>query len=414
MPQIFGLIVIGLGIMGFSGVAMDAFSNDHSLSLGPIEYNGFRCAHFELGVECHSYGIIEEFLEFVGMAFILAAMLSFASTHVKRVNQISGAIAGAAVLWFMFTIVYFWGVPVVQARIAAEDINVTYNDGLFTLRGYELSHTDTIQAGDVLSGSLYVDLGEDIDNNYAATVQLWAKPSQEKIAQRDNPLGIEYPTSAWIPNLTVKTDFEFEIPADLKTPATYWLIIKIWEGFPDDESTVALGVPLVIDDQTSLRMIDDLQDTFILADLVGVPESDPVAPTDEVDFFFSDGFRLYGYDMPTTAEIGGTLPIQFWWQNESPNRQLIQFIHIFHQDSDAFFTFDEQTFDGTYPPEDWISDTSMTDTRTITLPSDMLSGVYDVVMGMYEINSGERVIVTGTDGQPLANFVVPLGTLTVE
>jgi hypothetical protein len=105
--------------------------------------------------------------------------------------------------------------------------------------------------------------------------------------------------------------------------------------------------------------------------------------------------------------------LAFWWQTEGAvQRDLTQFIHLIGQDGDAFFSFDQSPFGGTFPTYDWPKGISMRDAVKISLPPDMPPGTYDVYTGMYEWPSLERVGVV-SDGQPVPDNAVFLGTIIV-
>jgi hypothetical protein len=243
------------------------------------------------------------------------------------------------------------------------------------------------------------------------SVHLLTKPDENLAAQEDLQLGDwKYPTSAWLPGLSVGTDVEIKIPDDLPTPATYWLMVRVWKG-PDLDDGIPLGQDIVIE-QEGLRLIKP--DTFVLKDYAALSDDPLPEPATPVSYAFNDGFTLFGYEMPSSAAAGGTLDMRFWWKNERRTRQLIHYVHLFPKDGGDPLTFDHQAFDGTFPPEDWLPGIQVMDEWQIELPAGMPAGEYDVVTGMYEFSSSERVIVFDSAGQPVPDYSIPLGTVTME
>jgi hypothetical protein len=106
--------------------------------------------------------------------------------------------------------------------------------------------------------------------------------------------------------------------------------------------------------------------------------------------------------------------MRFWWRDERRTRQLIHYVHLFPKGGGDPLTFDRQSFEGKFPPEDWLPGIQVMDEWQIDLPADMPPGAYDVVTGMYEFSSKERVIVFDSAGQPVPDYSIPLGTVTVE
>lgn len=408
----FLLIVIGFGIIGFSGVGLDAFANDSPIEVGDFSFNGFRCGLYKWGIYCQDFPVFEEFLELAGSTLILIGILIYLKQNLSA-PQWRWSLRGVGLVvgvWIVFTFSNLWFIPTLEARLVAEDVRVEYLDGALSLVGYEVS-TQEIKPGDKVKTTLYFQVNESIDYNYFVSVHLLAKPTEETFIQDDIQLGQwKYPSSAWLPGLAVRNELTFTVPNAISTPATYWLMVRVWPG---PEIPNQLRGPEASISRTSLLVLDP--DTLVLTNLVARPVDPVPAPPEQRRYDFSDGFSLYGVELPQEGQPGSPMTLKFWWHGERDiQRQLVHFIHFFHENGEDYFVFDLPPFEGRFPPEDWPANIDMMDEVAVTLPSELPTGIYRVQTGMYELNSKERVPVADANGREVQDFSIYVGTIEVK
>lgn len=408
-------LVGGLGIIGFAGIALDAFANEALLSVGDFTLDWFICRNTFYGINCQSLGILEEFLELAGASVILAGFVSYAEyTQTAHSWQWSRrALAGGALLWGVWMIGTFWVVPTVEAELLANDSKAEYLDGALSLESYRLSH-DVAYPGDQLDVTLFFRANKPLSENYYLSVHLLSHPDVNSVSQYDLQLGEwDYPSSAWIPGPAVKNTAHLNIPEDLPAPASYWVMVRVWVG-PDLEAKTNLPVSdetLVAD--TDLWRI--APDTLILYSLPVLSRAEVPDPPTATRYKFSDGFTLYGYFLPETSTPGESLTLKFWWQaDQDVARPLTHFIHLVDSTSGDFFVFDQLPFGGRLPSDDWPKGLKAVDQWTFELPGDIPVGEYVVYMGMYETSTVIRVPVTDENGAPVQDDVINLGAITLE
>jgi len=411
-------LVIGVGMLGFGGVILDEYSNEVPLSLGVVELS---CSYKVQGIFCTDLSIVEELFELGGATILLVGFVAYAEKRqsLPRWTFTRRALAAFSVLWLLWMISHVWLVPTVQARALADPVTVQYLDGALELESYKLS-ASTASPGDTIDVTLYFRAGELLTEDYYMSVHLLAQPEVKSVAQSDVQLGgYDYPTSAWLPYASVKNEVHLTLPPDLPQPASYWIMVRVWQGpdlahNADEPITPESEGPPVPVTQTDRRLL--APDTVIV-EALAVPGPKPAdAPPTSSDYRFDNGIRLYGYNLPAFAAPDGSLTVQFWWKADRDIRQnLTQFLHFYPADgSTDFFTFDGEPFGGRFPFADWRKGVDVAETRVITLPDDMPPGEYRVHTGLYDPNTGARVPIRDANSEPVPDASIFIGTFTVR
>jgi hypothetical protein len=86
------------------------------------------------------------------------------------------------------------------------------------------------------------------------------------------------------------------------------------------------------------------------------------------------------------------------------------FVHVRDVDGATVAQQDSQPLDGDYPTSQWRVNETVIDAHSAELPADLPPGQYHVWVGMYQMETMERLPVEGdTSGEN----AVPLGTIVV-
>ncbi len=411
-------IVLGLVIMGFGGVGLDAFSNEHRLELRIVNLDWFYCGHEFLGIDCWKYMLLEEIFEMAGVTVVLATLFSFAQTKIEARHRplLRRALIGGPALWVLWVSVYLWLVPSLETLALPYRLSMTYEDSDLAMLGYTVSR-EVAAPGDAVDVTVYFRANDWLDEAYSFSIHALTHPDVESVAQSDTPLGgWEYPSTAWVPGLATRSHLHLVIPQDIPDlPLSYWFMARVWtwRSDPVDEAYTDYQVGTVVAEGDRPRLTPDTIILFSLPVVGGDPAPEPPQP---VAYHFEGGFTLAGVDVPAQAVLGGELPLAVWWQTEADPTvavDLTQFVHLFHSNGEDFFVYDRQPFDGRFPTADWPANTAMVDRFSITLPADLPPGEYCVQIGMYEPDAYDRIPVTDADGQPVVDYSIVLGTVTV-
>ena len=175
-------------------------------------------------------------------------------------------------------------------------------------------------------------------------------------------------------------------------PAKRWLI-------PQGES-VELGAPRIEEKENRLWTQPDSQYTL--------------------EANFEDKASIVGYDMPEQVVLaadesaGPVLPMTLYWQGRGPMAQVYRrFAHLLDQDGNLVAQADGVQGRGKEPTTGWATGEYVTDPFTIQLPTDLPSGTYTVIAGLYLPPQGPRLLRLDEQGQAVADFV-SLSTVDIQ
>lgn len=129
----------------------------------------------------------------------------------------------------------------------------------------------------------------------------------------------------------------------------------------------------------------------------------------DIHVFYQDGIDLIGYDMPAEAiKPGEPVTIRLYWKARAPISDNYQvFVHITTIPQHVYGQSDKLN-PGDYPTTRWNTDRYVTDPHQITLPSGTPAGEYTVRIGLYDRDTGARLLILNEDNQPTADaFELP-------
>jgi hypothetical protein len=396
--RLFIMMFMGLLVMAISGIGLEDFAMHGWVDSDPNM--GWMYVFEEVG-------------EMIGATIILTGFLSYAQEHMTppRWNFSKRFIVGGTLLWtawLFFDLLLF---PSFEARFLATPIDVEYENGKISLVGYSLT-PDVVHPGDEVKLTLYWRANEPLNEDYALSLHALSHPSIDSLAQLDELHMGPIPSEAWFPGVVMRRSVYLQLPKNLPTPASYWLMMRIWFGpWP-------LGRPwqdttgVVITESPDRALISD--NAVILDHLAALPardDSQPPAQTATYNFP-NEGFTLSGMQLPADTVTDHTLPISFWWQTKAKGQTALQqFFHLVPENGDQVYSFDQQPFNGSFPTDDWPADMKAADQWHITLPDDLPAGTYKVVTGLYNLQTMTRSTVVDSSGQELPNDEIQLGTL---
>ncbi len=121
---------------------------------------------------------------------------------------------------------------------------------------------------------------------------------------------------------------------------------------------------------------------------------------------FSQLIQLIGYDLSTQrAYAGGRVPVTLYWQALAPVPTSYQiFVHLENKHGLAAQS-DGVPVCWSYPTNLWRPGQIIADQHAISLPPHMLPGQYDLQVGLYLPDSGQRLDVLDMAGQPAGTSV---------
>jgi hypothetical protein len=257
------------------------------------------------------------------------------------------------------------------------------------LLGYDLSEARPSQ-GQTLQVTLYWQANRPLDRTYSAFVHLDTTSSkmQETRAGSDHmhPGGI--PTWRWHTALYVRDVHTLTVPDEL-LPGIYTLRV----GLYDRESGA------------HLLLADGRGDTLTLQE-VRVVRARPLEPSrlpNRIGFRFADAIELLGYDLGTSGEAPPILTVTLYWRALAPTAQSYTvFVHAIGPDGALWGQGDSIPSGGIYPTNAWPPGEVIEDRHIVPLAPEAPPGAYRVAIGLYLLETLQRLPAYDAEGHQLA------------
>lgn len=147
---------------------------------------------------------------------------------------------------------------------------------------------------------------------------------------------------------------------------------------------------------------------------VEVRVADEFTPAMPAQADFEDGIRFLGHRLePGSVTPGGTVHLTYYWQSLRRTRtDYAVFVH-FVRDGKARFQRDHFPLDGAYPTSQWRTGERIREPFDVVVPDALEPGTYEIVVGLWNPRTGQRLGVKDTRLAHRKDRVV-IGTLTVE
>ncbi len=123
---------------------------------------------------------------------------------------------------------------------------------------------------------------------------------------------------------------------------------------------------------------------------------------------------LQGYSIwPGQAEDQSLLYVTIVWQTREPVGQDYKvFVHLVDSDGKLVAQRDSEPLNGLRPTTSWAKDEEIADRLGLWLPPDLPPGEYQILVGMYNPETLERLSVLDEAGKVTGDSI-PLGSVTI-
>jgi hypothetical protein len=261
---------------------------------------------------------------------------------------------------------------------------------LARLFGYDLEQT-AVEPGGTARVTLYWQVRAETDVDYILFAQLFGREAA-KVGQRDTYPGLgHYPTSFWRPGEVILDEVPIPVASDAVAPSRLRLDVGLYKRGAGRLTVVDSG-----GDAVGAPTIGWLK----LAPTQAVPP--PAVPT---DYRLGDGIRLTGYDLK--RESDHLLFALRWSCVGSSSRDHTVFVHLLDGDGNVVAQADGPPVGGDYPTSLWAPEETIVDERVLDVEN-LSSGVYDLAVGMYQLETGDRLPAMDGEGDRLPHDVIPL------
>jgi len=276
---------------------------------------------------------------------------------------------------------------------SAHTANRTYLEGaepLARLVGYD-SGRETVDAGETVRVTLIWEVIAATDSDYVLFAQLFGR-NGEKVGQRDTYPGLgHYPTSFWEPGEIIVDEVPIPIAADAVGPSRLRLDVGLYE--PSSGRLTAR-------DAAGNKMQEATIGWLKLP-----PTADPPPPETATDYQIGPIANLEGYALERTSD--GLQLALHWASRASTPRDYTVFVHLRNEEGKVVAQADGPPLNGDYPTSYWTPGEAFVDQRVLEIQG-LPAGQYDLSVGLYLLDTGERLPVQTGTGEHLTDGAIPL------
>ena len=266
-------------------------------------------------------------------------------------------------------------------------------DALFRLVSYQLP-SSRLLPGDSLPLTLYLQGLRSVENDLNVIVRLLDSVGNEVAREEGWPWGS--PTSGWQPDALWPDGHMLRLPEDV-APGP----LRVEVAFNDPERGALLsairtqtgellGEWLTLDFVTVGEEVEPMvrqRSLTTLGDLVEFKGLSPKVVSDVVQSDAKIGARI-------EAAAGDALTFSlFWGALAHMEIDYTVFVHVVGADGEMLVQSDRQPLGGFYPTSFWQTGRTVVDAVSLELPAGAAPGSYTIYAGMYDLVTGERLVV---------------------
>ena len=301
----------------------------------------------------------------------------------------------------------FWGGPVTvyqrqtprytpwsNTELPAEalPLHVRFADSL-ELLAYTVDK-DTLNPGDILNITLYWRCLAPVPEDYAVFVHVLGQHDLIAAQQDSYPCLGGCPTRGWNPGDNFADPHMIALPVTAFAPENAQLEVGLYERTSQRRLIATTDQGLVLGDNVRFHTLRI------------VPAGDGRVPN-AMQIDFDHQIVLVGYDLDKRlAAPGETFHLTLYWRALQPlQKDYSVFTHLLSQEGKRVAQMDGWPQRGDAPTSGWKQNTLMEDSYDLTVPLDAPSGVYGIDVGLYLAQTGQRLSVLDTGGQPQGDHV---------
>jgi len=284
----------------------------------------------------------------------------------------------------------------IQAIPHRLDVNL---GGVMKLLGYDLPVSSNqypvfsnLKPGDSLEVTLYWQSLAKMDRDYAVFVHLLDEHDLI-LAQRNTFHGLgSFPTSLWRPGDAIADSYTLVLPETTYAPSSAQLEVGLFD--------LATGERLPIYGPGGELAGDNVR----FGKIEVVPRSQTGLPN-PVHFNFGGKIALVGYEMDRRkAEAGGAIHLTLYWQGLAEMKDdYTVFVHLLREKDQIWAGADRQP----QPPTSaWAKGQIVVDQYELAIAPEAPPDVYEIEVGLYLPETGDRLDLLAPDGRVMGNRVL--------
>ena len=286
------------------------------------------------------------------------------------------------------------GLPGEAARLVGDEIK---------LLGYEVDLSPRLP-GEPVEVTIYWQARQTMSRAYAGSVHL-LDHALTTWSQIDHPLGSGYyPNVLWAPGEIIEDKYQLPLNRFV-TAGRYRLKLSVYE-YADGSFDF---LPFKPNDASSPGDLY-LGQLRVLDEAAARPPSQlrPVKLGEQIQLL---GFDLDSGPLSTAAAVDLAL---HWQAVASPAADYTVFTQLIGPDNQVWAQQDNQPQGGSYPTSAWLPNERVVDRYRLSLNPGAPRGEYRLLVGMYDLNTGQRLPAVDEAGHPLPDSAILLTTLALE
>jgi hypothetical protein len=272
-------------------------------------------------------------------------------------------------------------------------------DGGLRLVGYALPSAK-IASGADLPVTLYWRVEPGLSGPYRFVFGGHTLDGAALLSPAESLLPLRYPVGAWLADRVVVDHNKLPTASDV-TQSVGLLYVQVYKGHKDAQPVPRVGKE---DNKVALGRV-----------IVG-PEWLPVRRSRSVVASFGDReIDLRGYDLePAVVRAGETLSVTLHWQaRQKPAKSYQVFVHLVDANGQLVAQQDSPPQLGVYPTDVWSANEVIVDVHPVLIPAGY-EGPLRPFVGLYALDSMERLSAADNEGSPYPNQALPLTEVEVQ
>jgi hypothetical protein len=271
-------------------------------------------------------------------------------------------------------------------------------DDRFALVGYQFE-PQVITPGDDVFLTLYLQALEPVDHGFITVVHLSA-PDGWVWAWREERTPRSLPGQWWEPGQVIPERIRLQTTEDI--PLGAYDLQVFWRAGDDKTKW-----PIVRDGD------DNVLDRIFLGHVVAPPPVDAGQAT-PVKAQFGDTILLDSFEV-SPAVPGEALDVTLFWEAlNPPAADYTVFVHLVDADGQVVAAHDGMPGENSFPTRAWQPGLLVSDKHQLDLPADLAPGTYQVNVGLYLLETGERLPVWDAGGIEQDERSLPLAAIEID
>lgn len=281
-------------------------------------------------------------------------------------------------------------------------VHANFGDEIMLL-GYDFPRR-SVKPGEDLPIALYWQALRPITRHYIVSNHLLSRANLRQWGGTDRIPHYYYSTMLWAPGEVVRD--EYLVPVDLSAPpGIYFLDIGLYVELAGQ----SWHLPLVRDGERLDANSVSISPIKVGGPPPGVTIENPSPQHPRTDNL-GNLVTLLGYDLRLDSEA---LHVTLYWRCEAPlPTDYTTFVHIRDiagqatgQPGTIVAQMDRPPADGAYPTSVWDPGEIIRDSVQIPIPLQVSPGEYEIIVGLYDFQTGSRLLVLDDNGQPISDYV---------